>query len=241
MIHIKSIQKNAYFEEQKGFPFDVPVIANLKPLKFKSSVTFFVGENGSGKSTLLEALAAKTTLDTIGSVKIDTDESLAHARKLASCLTVVWAIRRSQGFFLRAEDYFGYVKWLQERNRDREGFENSYFEMYGGDLDSRSHGESFVAFLQARLRQNSVYLIDEPEAALSPMRQIALIALIKNMVASDCQFVIATHSPILLATPGACIYQFEGGEIRETPYDELEHVTLTRSFLANPDAFVRRL
>jgi predicted ATPase len=112
---------------------------------------------------------------------------------------------------------------------------------YGGDLDARSHGESFLALFQSRLVPGGLYLLDEPEAALSPMRQLALLSLMKQMVAQQCQFLIATHSPLLMAFPDAVLLHFEGSLIQERPYDEVEHVVLTRAFLADPAAFLHRL
>lgn len=114
-------------------------------------------------------------------------------------------------------------------------------ELYGGGLDVQSHGESYFKLFQSRFRPNGLYLLDEPEAPLSPMRQLSLIAMIEEMVKQDGQFIIATHSPILLAYPDAAILQFTDGTIQAARYDELEHVTITRSFLNNPDAYLRHL
>jgi predicted ATPase len=250
-----------------GFPFDVPVVRALERLRFEAPVTFFVGENGSGKSTLLEALAIAARAITAGSAEAVDDASLAQIRALAAALRLSWATRTHRGFYLRAEDFFGYAKRVARMRADLESglaaVEAEYAdgpalardlartpflrelaaiaERYGDGLDAQSHGESFLRFFAARLVPGGTYFLDEPEAPLSPGRQLALLALLREMVASDCQLVVATHSPILLALPGANILTFDEAPPRRVAWDELEHVRLTRDFLANPEAFLRHL
>ena len=266
MIHLRSIQKKE-IREADVFPFNVPVIRALNEIEFHTPVTFFVGENGSGKSTLMEAIACAIGSVTVGSQSVNTDPSLAKIRKLAQYLRLAWTKRTLKGFFLRAEDFFGYAKQIaqtrQELEDDLSKVDGEYVgrsqlakdlaklpyrnevgalkRQYGDGLDARSHGESFLTLFQSRFVPNGLYLLDEPEAPLSPLRQLAFLSALKQMVAQDSQFIIATHSPIILAFPEAQILSFENGKIRSMNYDELEHVTLTKEFLNNPDAYLRNL
>jgi predicted ATPase len=206
----------------KSFPFDLPLLRTLEEIRFDSPVTLFVGENGSGKSTLLEALACAAEMIVVGSESTRTDQSLVHARELAKYIKLSWTKRTRRGFFLRAEDFFGYsrrVKQIRdEMESDMRGIDQEYRERsdyarglekmsyirelgdlhrrYGEGLDERSHGESFMALFQSRFVPDGLYLLDEPEAPLSPIRQLAFIAAIQDMVAQRGQFIIATHSPM---------------------------------------------
>jgi predicted ATPase len=247
-------------EAADGFPFSVPAIRTLPALDLSAPVTFFVGENGSGKSTLLEAIAAAADLPTIGSERdVWRDDSLAPQRVLARALRLSWANRTRYGFFLRAEDFFGY---LRQRARDdarlaRElGGTDPVFSdeddgarhpdeiaaaAYLARHDARSHGESFLDLFEARLDSSGLYLLDEPETPLSPRRQLTLLSMMLDAVRGRAQFVVATHSPILLAFPGARIYSFDEPPVHPVRYEELEHVTLTRDFLAAPERFLKQL
>jgi len=251
------------------FPFSVPAIRSLETLTFPAPVTFLVGENGSGKSTFLEALAWAVKAVAVGSTSLDTDETLAHARELGSHLELTWNRRSGRGFFLRAEDFFGFVKnvnreqagladtarrlradnpHLHEGELDRiaspyEGSAEALRDRYGEDMDARSHGEQFLAFFQARLAPGGLYLLDEPEVPLSPSRQLALLSMLKEASTGDgaSQFIVATHSPILMALPGATILSFDHAPVERVAYEDLEHVKLTRDFLNRPEAFLRHL
>jgi predicted ATPase len=227
-----------------------------------------VGENGSGKSTLLEALAIATGLPVAGgALRAADDPTLAEQARLARALSLAWSRRTTRGFFLRAEDFFG---WQQAQQRLRAELEarleaidveladaseharalargplraslEDMTTRYGTDPDARSHGEAFLAFFQRRLVPQGLYLLDEPEAALSPQRQLALVALILDAVDAGAQFVIATHAPILLAIPGARVWSFDDGAPTLVPWDETDHVRLTRDFLASPERILSRL
>jgi predicted ATPase len=250
-----------------GFPFDVPAVRTLETIELSTPVTFFVGENGSGKSTLLEAMALAAELPTVGSDETRQDATLASQRALAKHLALSWTSRSKRGFFLRAEDFFGYAKRLSRMKsdmreeiarieREYEG-RSDYAKglamgpalmslgaidaQYGGDLDGRSHGQSFLTLFQARFIRGGLHLLDEPEAPLSPQSQLGLMALMHEMITQDGQFVIATHSPILLAFPGATIYTFDRTPVQRIAFEELEHVNLTRAFLNDPTSFLRRL
>lgn len=268
MIHLRSANLNILDDQRDRFPFAIPVVQSWERLEFIAPVTFFVGENGSGKSTVLEALAIASDRITVGSESTGSDDSLKAVRELARGFKLAWRVRTRMGFFLRAEDFFGYVK-AQNRNRAemREEMEEIEQEFegrsdyakglalgplagqiaqqdrqYQGNLDHRSHGESFLTLFQARFVPGGLYMLDEPEAPLSPLRQLTLLSLMKEMTEQhDAQFIIATHSPVLMAFPGAEIISFDHHPPKAVAYDDLEHVTLTRDFLNNPEAFLRNL
>jgi predicted ATPase len=268
MIQLKSVTIRKWEEnENTGFPFSLEVIKTLKSIVFNSPVTFFVGENGSGKSTVMEALACATGSITVGSESVRTDDTLTAVRRLSRYFQLAWSKRTHKGFFLRAEDFFGYVKTMRQtqhylqsemvkleseaRERSelaavlaRTPFANELSAIkksYGDGLDNRSHGESYLALFQSRFLPGGLYLLDEPEAALSPISQLSFLAALKHMVENDSQFIIATHSPIILAFPGADILSFDNGIIHQAEYNKLAHVTFTRDFLQNPEAFLRHL
>jgi predicted ATPase len=251
------------------FPFSVPAIRSLQSLDVDTAVTFFVGENGSGKSTLLEGIAAAARLPAVGSADVQRDDTLEAQRRLGKMLRLSWSKRATRGFFLRAEDFFGFTKrmarlkaeLMQEmleaaqeyRASDRSptalGLRQgplaaSLADMekrYGADLDANSHGQSFLKLFQSRFVPGGLYLLDEPEAALSPQSQLGLLAMIDEMVARDGQFIIATHAPIVLAYPGARIYSFDATPVKIMAYEDLDHVRLTRDFLNTPERYLRPL
>ncbi len=258
---IKGIDKT----ESTEFPFNLPLIKKFTRMDFRTPVTFFVGENGAGKSTLIEALAYACDLPVVGSKNLDQDITLETAKGLGKGLQLEWTNKNRKGFFLRAEDFFGFTKSLNQLRAtlkeqlatlDAE-LPDGYGKMlatgsirgqikeleqrYGVDLSAQSHGESFLQLFQSRMTPGGLYILDEPETPLSPTRQLSLISIIKQMVAKDCQFIIATHSPILMAYPKAVIYSFDTIPPRQVDYDTLDHVSLTRDFLNNPNAFLDRL
>jgi predicted ATPase len=232
-----------------------------------SGVTFFVGANGSGKSTLIEGIAGAVGLPALGAHEVDRDETLVSQRRLGRALRLTWARRTHRGFFLRAEDFFGFARRVASMRhelrrrideldleyQDRSAYAKGLAEgplrsslgeleqRYGAGVDARSHGESFLALFESRFVPGGLYLLDEPEAALSPQSQLALLVLLGRMVREPAQFVIATHSPILLAFPDARIYNFDESPIAAARYEDLEHVTLTRDFLNGPEKFLRHL
>lgn len=216
-----------------AYPYTVPVIKDLTELSFDPHVTFFVGENGSGKSTLLEAIA---TLMGFGGEGGSKDHGIGGpANPLHESLRLVRGVRRERdGFFLRAETYYDVGLFLEDAgaNMDR----------YGGPIHERSHGEAFLALMKNRFHGNGVYLLDEPEAALSPMRQLSFISLLDDLVRRrGSQCIIATHSPIILAYPYATILQFDANGITRVAYEETEHYQVTSSFLRNPASFLSHL
>ena len=263
---LRAVQRRPGADGER-FPFTVPAIRSLETLDLSASVTFFVGENGSGKSTLLEAIAAAARLPAVGSEDVETDDSLAEQRLLGDTLRLVWSRRARRGFFLRAEDFFGYTKRLAVLRAellarlveiDAEYADRSSYAKrlasgpvraslaalearYGEDLDANSHGQSFLRLFQSRFVPGGLYLLDEPEAPLSPQSQLGLMAMVADMVAQDGQFIVATHSPILMAYPGATILSFDQEPIERVRYEELESVRLVRDFLVDPERYVRRL
>jgi predicted ATPase len=266
MIHLQSVSFRP-LPKVTNFPFSLPVLKTCKELRFDRPVTLLVGENGTGKSTLLEAMACAADMVVVGSESTRTDKSLAHARELGKYFALSWKKRTRRGFFLRAEDFFGYARRLNQMRaemesdlqeidaeyEDRSDYARGLARMstarelgdlrarYGEGLEARSHGEAFLALLQSRFVPGGLFLLDEPEAPLSPLRQLALIAAIREMVTRDGQFIIATHSPILMAYPDASILHFTEGEIQRAKYEDLEHVRLMRDFLQDPEAFLSKL
>jgi predicted ATPase len=256
MIHLKAIDLKPGAKSKDGFPFALPLIKNFSEIEFHSPVTFFVGENGSGKSTLLEAIAAGLNLAAIGGDDLDRDSSLEHVRGLGKQLRYRWVQKSHRGFFLRAEDFFNFARRLQAMTKELKEIAENYEGMargavlsqrqalinkYGENLDANSHGESFLKLFKARFVPGGLYLLDEPEAPLSPQRQLALLSLLIEMVEENAQFIISTHSPILMAFPGARIFSFDSHPIKEIAYDDVEHVSLTRAFLNCPQSFLRYL
>lgn len=243
-----------------AFPFSLPVVRTLTTLDVGAPVTLFVGENGSGKSTLLEGIAAAAELPALGADDVALDDSLAPQRLLGAALRLSWSRRLRQGFFLRAEDFFGYLKaqartdariareWREQPGEPTEHTtdDGRHVDERGAArhlarYDARSHGESFIDMFAARVHPGGLYLLDEPEAPLSPARQLALLSLVASRAKAGAQFIIATHSPILLALPGATIYGFDEAPIARVAYADLEHVTLMRSFLNDPARYLRHL
>jgi predicted ATPase len=221
------------------FPYSLPAIRHLETLRFSSAVTFFVGENGSGKSTLLEGIAGAFGLNPEGGTKHVRFSSRASHSPLFKDLRLKRVPPApTDSYFLRAETFYN-VASVIERPDDYRAYD---LEAVGGrSLHDRSHGEAFLALVLHRLRGNGFYLFDEPEAALSPNRQLALLAAMGQLVTKRSQFIIATHSPILMAYPGATIYALGEGAPRQIEFNETEHYQVTRAFLANPERMLREL
>jgi predicted ATPase len=264
---LREIHRRAGNYDENRFPFSVPAIRALDVLRTDTPVTFFVGENGSGKSTLLEAIAMAARLPAVGSNDLPKDDSLGEQRYLSYALKLVWSRHTARGFFLRAEDFFGFAKRvsamrgeflaqlreIEANYADRSDHAKALAtmpakrslaeleQMYGVDLDTNSHGQSFLKLFGSRFVPGGLYLLDEPEAPLSPQSQLALMLMMQDMIAQQAQFIIATHSPMLLAYPGARIYSFDRAPVQEVPYEELDHVILTREFLNGPERYVREL
>jgi len=259
MTFLTSIRLTSRDELPDEFPFSLPIIRALDEMTFDAPVTFFVGENATGKSTLLEAIAAGLNCIAVGSADVGRDDTLGHARRLADALTLVrHGARPNTRLFFRAEDIFGFTRRIGGLIDELGGLATGYeagsmaadgvvaeraalVAKYGADPDAKSHGETFLDLFRSRLVPAGLYLLDEPETPLSPLRQLAFLAMLKEMVAQSCQFIIATHSPILMAFPDATILGFDAAPVRPVAYDDVEHVSLTKAFLQNPEGFLKRL
>lgn len=262
-MHLRSIYY-ASPGSAADYPFSVPAIVTLDQLDFHTPVTFFAGENGSGKSTLLEAIAAGVHAIPVRGQDPLTEQTLAPTRELAKHLSFSWSTKTRRGFFLRAEDFFDYTKHLTQLMGEMAGYAEEFderftgygrdlargavlgqyhaiAERYGEDPNARSHGEGFLNFFGARFTGEGLYLLDEPDTALSAQSVLGLMAMLKLMVAQGAQFIIATHHPMLLAFPDAAIISFDRTPVAEVTYADVEQVALMREFLNHPGAFLRHL
>lgn len=244
------------------FPFDVPAIKFAKNINVSNQITFIIGENGSGKSTLLETLACRLHLphmDGYGYGK----KCFDSAKCILPFLELEWLIERSTGFFFRAEDFGDYLNSIQRNDDtihkqlvDLEGnipdavlkqMKDSANQQlhrvrkdFGQELDSFSHGEAYLHVMNQMVNQRGIYLLDEPEASLSPSKQLAFLYFLQeHLQHHHSQFIIATHSPILMAYPSATIYEITDNAMKETPLEQTDHYSITKSFLNNPSAFLR--
>jgi predicted ATPase len=221
-----------------AYPFTVPAIRALKRIEIRSRVVFFVGENGSGKSTLLEAIAAHYGFGLEGgnrNTRFATTQSVSSIEPLRKALRIAFTKRTGKGFYLRAESFFNLATYVDDVG---------VAWAYGGpSLHEQSHGESFFAILENRIESTGLYLMDEPETALSPQRQLAMLAMLHGIARGndEIQFVIATHSPILLAYPDAQILSFDDGELCEITYRETQPYRLLSGFLASPEHYLHHL
>lgn len=217
----------------REYPFSIPSFALGFDLELTTKVTMLVGENGSGKSTLLEALADACRFPTQGGTR-DHATSSEPSSELAQAMELVWRRKLASGFFFRAESFYNFAAFIDEVGQP---------ELYGGEtrLHEQSHGESFLSLFTNRFREG-LFLLDEPEAALSPQRQLAFLRVLHDLEHEHrSQFVIATHSPILLMYPGATVLSFDGGLIEPVDPRQTEHVQLTQDFLANTERYLRLL
>jgi predicted ATPase len=216
-----------------AYPFNIRAFSHGIDLAFHRKVTFFVGENGSGKSTLLEALAECCGFHLEGGNRDHHRATFADRSPLAQALRLSWLPKVTEGFFMRAESFYNFATYLDEV---------SDLLAYGGkSLHQQSHGESFMALFANRFEQG-IYILDEPEAALSPQRQLSFLKLVHDLATpGHAQFLIATHSPILLSYPGAALYDLDGDGIHETSYRETKHFLITRDFLNSPERFFKHL
>lgn len=233
-LFIRSIKLHKEKQDLESYISELPILKNLDSLEIRKNVTFFVGENGSGKSTLLEAMAVCYGFNAEGGSKNFCFSSKETHSNLHHYLTLVKGIKRPQdGFFLRAESFYNVATEV-----DRLDVVGSYG---GKSLHNQSHGESFISLVIDRFRGNGIYILDEPEAALSPSRQLTLLSRMNQLVKKGSQFIIATHSPILMAYPDADIYSLDDSGMKLTPYLETEHYRLTKNFLDNPEQYLKYL
>jgi len=219
------------------YPFSLPVIRQLDTVIFHSRVTFIVGENGSGKSTLLEAIAVAWGFNPEGGTRNFRFGTRASHSPLHQYLRLARSARRARdGYFLRAESFFNVATEIERLDTDEPGALRSppVIDSYGGrSLHEQSHGESFLALMRHRFNGRGLYILDEPEAALSPTRQLTVLRRLHDLTREGAQFIIATHSPILMAYPDARILEIDWGMLREVAYTETEHYRVARRFLAD--------
>ncbi len=262
MIHLRSVEFKKTSSEK--FPYTINFIKDLREIKFESPITFLIGENGSGKSTILEGIAAAIELTAIGSSQVSQDETLNYAKEYSENIRPIWNIRTHRGFFLRSEDFFGFTKQMNSLKSElvdqKQESENKYTgyarlltvgsasaniheleKRYGENADSLSHGESFLNLFRKRIVPKGLYILDEPEVPLSPKSQLSLITIIAEAIKKDCQFIIATHSPMLLAIPDSTILVINDGKLEKTNYEDVEFISLFKSFLNNPERFLQHL
>jgi predicted ATPase len=212
----------------------VQYLNRAKALGLGQDVTFFAGENGTGKSTLLEAIAVCAGFNAEGGSKNFDFSTRQTVSGLHRRMTLSKRAHEKDGFFMRAESFYNVASQVEDLGLNLAG--------YGGrSLHEQSHGESFLALVRNRFRGNGLYLLDEPESALSPLSQLALLAEMNRLVGRNSQFIVATHSPILLAFPGAVIYQITDRGIEAVEYESCAHYRLTKQFLDNPQPFIKRL
>ena len=227
--------------EPAAFPFTLPAIRSLARLVLHPNVTFLVGENGSGKSTLLEAIAVGMGFNPEGGSRNFRFATWESHSSLHEHLRFVRGFEKPRdGFFLRAETFYNVSSEIERLDEGPGG--PPIINSFGGkSLHKQSHGESFLTLFMERFGGQSFYMLDEPEAALSPQRQLALLSRLHDLVGKRSQFVIATHSPILMAYPNATIYECGEHGIREIAYEDTEHYRVTHDFLANPSRMLRVL
>ena len=265
-MFLEAFRRRRGVKADGAFPWTVPALRHLRELRFTAPVTFLMGENGCGKSTLLEALAVAVEARAAGAEEVDADQTLSGSRRLAAAFETVEHGRPRARVFFRAEDAFGFTKRIELEMREIDAEADAMLadekaspfrrrlganitrssrhamaRRYGDDPHARSHGETFLGIVRAQLLPGGLYLLDEPETPLSPTRVLTLLTVLLDAVRSGSQFVIATHSPILAAFPDAKVIVFDGDRLVETPYEELEHVRVTRDFLNAPGRYLRYL
>jgi predicted ATPase len=260
MPFIESFSINT--DQQHPFPFNIPAVKFAKQIQLDSRITIFVGDNGSGKSTLLESIAYFLKIPLIGG-HIDSTASFEAASLLQPFLKINWRRQTNKGFFFRAEDFSDFVNSVERHGArirsqmsELEGVvddsiikrmtENMNYALhatrktYGADMQAFSHGEAYLTILQTRIGEKGIFLLDEPEAALSPLKQLALMAFILEVLKNgNVQFLIATHSPILMGIPGARLYEIREDGMQSVEYKETDHYRITKTFLDNPDYYIR--
>ena len=229
--YLRSIElRRDKIESFSKYPFYLPAIKNLRNLEFHPKVTFIVGENGTGKSTILEAIATSYGFNPEGGTKNFNFSSRDTHSELQEYIRLIKGIvMPKDGFFLRAESFYNFASNVDDLDREKPGLLNSYG---GASLHKQSHGESFFAVFMNRFGGKGVYILDEPEAALSPSRQMAMISRMHDLIEAGSQFIIATHSPIIMAYPDAVIYEINN-EIRSVKYEETEHYQVMKNFINN--------
>lgn len=233
------VQDRRHEWNDSSYPYNLPAVRSWETLELSEDVTFFVGENGSGKSTLIEAIAIAAGFNAEGGTRnFNFSTHKSHSELSKNIRLVRSPFREKDGFFLRAESYYNVATQIEDLDSEPMSGPR-VIDSYGGiSLHKQSHGESFMALVENRFSGRGLYILDEPEAALSPRRQLALLSRVQELVDDDSQFIIATHSPILMAYPGAWIYELDDYGPKRVEWNETEHVRLTKQFMDRPDIFL---
>lgn len=266
MIFLKAVKRTEYEADLSVYPLSLPQITAVERLEFTAPVTLIAGDNGSGKTTLVELIAALTNAVRIGDERANR-KAKEQFLQAVRAFRPEFTHKPKRSFFFLAEDFTRYIDAREDRMREeaeelrriereydgRSGYAkdlarmphasglSAMQNMYSGELGAQSHGEGYIDFFGSRLQPNGLYLMDEPEGALSYYNQYVLMNMIANAVKRDCQFILSTHSPVLLAYPGATLYAFDNGALAETSFGRLENVSFLRDFLADPQRYLRRL
>jgi len=260
MPYLKSLNISA--SKQNPFPYNVSAIKFAKQLDLSNKITFIIGDNGTGKSTLLETIAFRLQLPHMDGSEYS-KSAFNAATKLSADLELEFNISRTRGFFFRAEDFGDYLNSINRAdlhsylnslegevpeaiiNEMKESSNAQISHMrknYGQELTSFSHGEAYLKIIQDKVTTPGIYLLDEPEAALSPARQLALIfQIVEHLRSNQSQFIIATHSPIIMSIPNAIIYEVSEDGMNKTALEDTEHYRITKGFLNNPEMYLRHL
>ncbi|HEU5141138.1 MAG TPA: AAA family ATPase [Bacillales bacterium] len=227
--------------QKQQYPYNISALQTLKEYRFDTNLTFFIGENGSGKSTLLEAIGDLCGFNIVGGQGASLSKKKDDT-SLASIMRLGWLPKVKNGFFFRAETFDSFADYIDELAEDPFIGSSAYGPYGGKSLNERSHGQAFLAAFERRFGQKGIYLLDEPESALSPQNQLAFMRIIWELESQgQAQFIIATHSPILMAYPGAKILSFSEEGVSEMAYEETEHFLLTRDFLNDRERFFHEL
>ncbi len=243
-MFLKNIQVVDWPDNTSDYPFNLSALQGLEEIQFDKAITYFVGENGSGKSSVLEAIAVSAGFNSEGGSRHNVFSTVDTGPSLADHFHLSWWPKVTNGFFLRAESFFNFSTYIDNIARDSPE-ESRVYASYGGrSLHQQSHGESFLSLFTHRFRHKNkaLYLLDEPEAALTPMRQLALLRILWDHEQSGrSQFIMATHSPILLAYPGADILSFDSSPLRSVSYEQTDHYIITKEFLLHRDRMLQEL
>lgn len=225
------------YPTRNHYPFNIDVLRQTRSIKFPSLVTFFIGENGSGKSTLLEAIARRCNIHIWSGVDNTRVDPNPYEQMLLLYLEVEWSDGMVPGSFFSSQIFRNFAQLVEMWEADNPG----QIDYFGGkSFLTQSHGQSLMSFFKARYKIKGLYLMDEPETALSPKSQIELLQFLKGMSRmGHAQFIIATHSPILLACPGSIIYSFDHSPVKTIHYEDTEHYQVYKNFMENPDPFLK--
>ncbi len=219
------------------FPYNLPLFSKEIVVEFKTPITFIVGENGAGKSTFLEGLASAVGFNTMGG-NANHNYGMFEQYNIEEILKLKWNLKTKKGFFFRAESFFNFSNYIDNLMDEDLGLKDAYG---GKKLIEQSHGESFLSLFKTRFR-DGLFILDEPESALSPERQLTLISILNNLTQHcNAQFIITTHSPILITTPNSTVYEIDNDNFIEKKYDETKQFELYKSFINNPDRYLHYL